>query len=307
MTTSQPILHCCDTWQALAAAGTILPNRPKQPETWDAIRGMQEDLLRPLEEHFGVVEISYGFAGSELVKAIKKRAVEGGWHPNITPASDQHAGHELNTRGTRIGKIDGFAVDLRVPNVSSDVVSDWVRAHLPFDAIYLYTPERPFHMSWAREPRGTVIRMVPWNGRLIPRTVVRGSKPVEVRVDARQALQVACSMRTTQRGIGITLAGCATASDSTSKLAGATIELPAGGTTAEALFGEAASRIVVSVEPSKLAAVTAKAKELGVPLHVIGKTGGDRLRVTRGGALIDVDLAMLRDKRERCLEAIVGN
>ncbi len=106
-------------------------------------------------------------------------------------------------------------------------------------------------------------------------------------------------------GIGITLAECATATD-VSKLVGAIVELPAGGTIAEALFGEAASRIVVSVEKDKLAAVAAKAKELGVPLHVLGKTGGDRLRISRGVLLVDVDLATLRDKRERCLEAIVG-
>jgi len=176
MTTTEPLLHCCDTWHALASAGTLLPNRPLQPETWEAMRRLQDDLLRPLEEHFGVVEITYGFAGPDLVKAIRKRAVEGGWLPNINPPTDQHAGHELNTRGTRTCKHDGFAVDMRVPGVSSVIVSDWVRANLPFDAIYLYSPDRPFHMSWSPTPRGTVIRMMPKkNGvGLYPVSVVRG-------------------------------------------------------------------------------------------------------------------------------------
>jgi len=175
LTTSQPILHCCDTWHVLGAAGTILPNRPAQKETWDAILKLYEVLLHPLEARFGVLEITYGFAGPELVKAIRKRATEGGWLPNINPATDQHAGHELNTRGKRICKHDGIAVDLRVPGTSSDVVSEWVRASLPFDAIYLYGPDRPFHLSWSPEPRGTVIRMMPKKSGvgLYPQTVVR--------------------------------------------------------------------------------------------------------------------------------------
>jgi phosphoribosylformylglycinamidine synthase subunit PurL len=107
-------------------------------------------------------------------------------------------------------------------------------------------------------------------------------------------------------GIAITLAECATATDP-GNMVGATVELPAGGTLAEALFGEAASRIVVSVETSKLATVLARAKEIGVPAHQIGKTGGGQLVIRRGGPLVDVDLATLRDKRERCLEQIVGS
>jgi hypothetical protein len=183
LTSSEPLLHCCDTWHALAAAGTILANRPTQPETWAAIKSMQDELLRPLEEHFGMIDITYGFAGPELVKAIRQRAAEGGWLPNIHPPSDQHAGHELNTRRTRTCKHDGFAVDLRVPGVSSDVVSDWVRANLSFDAIYLYGPERPFHLSWSPTPRGTVIRMMPKTNApgLHPVTVVRGRMPLAMK------------------------------------------------------------------------------------------------------------------------------
>lgn len=176
ITSTEPFLHCCDTWHALAAEGTLLLNRPQQSETWEAIRAMQHQLLGPLEEQFGVVVLTYGFAGPELVKAIKMRAAEGGSYPNIHPPSDQHAGHELNTRGTRTCKIDGFAVDLRVPNMSSEFVSNWVIDNLPFDAIYLYGADRPFHMSWAPNPRGTVIRMLPKkDGRgLYPRVIVKG-------------------------------------------------------------------------------------------------------------------------------------
>jgi hypothetical protein len=136
---------------------------------------MQIALLRPLYERFGAVVLTYGFAGPELVKVVKKRAAEGGWLPNISPTNDQHAGYELNSRGKRICKHGGIAVDLRVVGVSSEVVAQWVMVNLPFDAIYLYDAERPFHMSWAREPRGTVVRMLPIKaGRLIPKVIVKG-------------------------------------------------------------------------------------------------------------------------------------
>lgn len=176
-TTAEPFLHCCETWHVRAAKGIILPNRPIQPQTWAAIAGMQRDLLSPLEKQFGVLTLTYGFAGPELVKAIKKRAREGNWLPNISPATDQHAGHELNTWGNPICKRGGIAVDLRVPGVPSDVVWTWAIANLPFDRIYLYTPEQSFHMSWV-EPHlrhGQVVQMLPTKaGGLVPRVVVRG-------------------------------------------------------------------------------------------------------------------------------------
>ena len=54
------------------------------------------------------------------------------------------------------------------------------------------------------------------------------------------------------------------------------------------LFGESASRIVVSASDEKVPAVIAAAKAAGIPATVIGKTGGDRIRVTVDGqAAID--------------------
>jgi phosphoribosylformylglycinamidine synthase len=54
------------------------------------------------------------------------------------------------------------------------------------------------------------------------------------------------------------------------------------------LFGESASRIIVSASEEKVAAVIAAAKAAGIPATVIGKTGGDRIRMTvEGQAAID--------------------
>ncbi len=126
-------------------------------------------LLQPLEEHFGFVGITYGFAGPDLVRAIRKRAAENLVGPNIAADKDQHAGHELNSRGKRICRRDGFAVDLLIPDRSSFEVAIWIEENLPFDRMYLYGPDQPLHLSWAPAPVGHVIRMGERkNGRPLP-------------------------------------------------------------------------------------------------------------------------------------------
>ena len=50
------------------------------------------------------------------------------------------------------------------------------------------------------------------------------------------------------------------------------------------LFGESASRIVVSVADEKREALLTAAQSAGIPAAVIGRTGGDRITVTVGGA-----------------------
>ncbi|MGB7218964.1 MAG: phosphoribosylformylglycinamidine synthase subunit PurL [Vicinamibacterales bacterium] len=61
---------------------------------------------------------------------------------------------------------------------------------------------------------------------------------------------------------------------------------------AAALFGESASRIVVSVAVDAVTLVLKQAAAAGVPARVIGRTGGDRLRIATGGTVvIDISLA----------------
>jgi phosphoribosylformylglycinamidine synthase len=54
---------------------------------------------------------------------------------------------------------------------------------------------------------------------------------------------------------------------------------------AAALFGESASRVVVSVAPDAATEVLNRAKIAGVPARVIGRTGGQELRIAVGGQL----------------------
>jgi phosphoribosylformylglycinamidine synthase len=68
-----------------------------------------------------------------------------------------------------------------------------------------------------------------------------------------------------------------------------------------ALFGEAASRIVVST--LEAAALEALAREHGVPLLRLGRSGGDQLRL---GALADVAVEDLRSAHENGLPVSLG-
>ena len=71
---------------------------------------------------------------------------------------------------------------------------------------------------------------------------------------------------------------------------------------AAALFGESASRVVVSVAAGREADLLARAAEAGVGAQPIGRTGGDRCRLTAGGtALIDAAAAELERVWERGL------
>jgi phosphoribosylformylglycinamidine synthase len=58
------------------------------------------------------------------------------------------------------------------------------------------------------------------------------------------------------------------------------------------LFGESASRVIVSVEESRAADVLARAVAAGVPAALIGRTGGRRLVMqVDGETAIDVPVA----------------
>jgi phosphoribosylformylglycinamidine synthase len=55
---------------------------------------------------------------------------------------------------------------------------------------------------------------------------------------------------------------------------------------AAALFGESASRVIVSVVPEELTRVIERAAAAGVPAEVVGQTGGNRLRIAVAGQVV---------------------
>ncbi|MEO8680212.1 MAG: phosphoribosylformylglycinamidine synthase subunit PurL [Vicinamibacterales bacterium] len=80
-------------------------------------------------------------------------------------------------------------------------------------------------------------------------------------------------------GLAVTLAECTFDSGGL----GVTVEVPVAGDVSATLFGESASRIVVSTTDETLAALLAAAKAAGIAAAVIGKSGGDRIRLSVGG------------------------
>jgi phosphoribosylformylglycinamidine synthase len=70
------------------------------------------------------------------------------------------------------------------------------------------------------------------------------------------------------------------------------------------LFGESASRVVVSVALSRKDELLARASKAGVPAAVIGRVGGDRLRVrVTGATLLDERCADLQQIWETAIES----
>jgi len=65
---------------------------------------------------------------------------------------------------------------------------------------------------------------------------------------------------------------------------------------AAALFGESASRVVISTTVDKVTTLLERAAAADVPAAVVGRTGGDRLRIAVGGEMT-IDLTI--DEAER--------
>jgi phosphoribosylformylglycinamidine synthase len=108
-------------------------------------------------------------------------------------------------------------------------------------------------------------------------------------------------------GLAIALAEACVAGDDERGMIGAAIDLSEDETAAAALFGEAPSRIVISAASEAAAEIERLAAARGVGCFLLGTTGSDRLRISRGGAvLVDLELGALRDARQRALDVIVG-
>jgi phosphoribosylformylglycinamidine (FGAM) synthase-like enzyme len=116
-------------------------------------------------------------------------------------------------------------------------------------------------------------------------------------------------------GIAVTLAeSCFVAAPSVvgarhaAPVLGASVNLDADGPAEHALFNERGARCVVSVSPTKLAAVLATARQCGVGAREIGKVNlGNALRIEyRGSAVVDSPLDALRSIWANSLERILA-
>jgi phosphoribosylformylglycinamidine synthase len=111
-------------------------------------------------------------------------------------------------------------------------------------------------------------------------------------VDAAASGAIRSAHDCAEGGLAVALAECCFGADG----GGADVDIPAVQTTHRhaveaALFGESASRVIVSVRADRAGDVLARAKAAGVPARAIGTTGGRRIRVRLDGELsIDVDV-----------------
>lgn len=158
----QDFVECGETWTLHAP-----PNLPHEPETWQAIAQLAQEILDPIVDHFGQVTITYGFCAQALAKLIKNKS-----RPRISPELDQHAGHELNSRGRRICSRGGIACDFFVPGHCMREVTRWIIKNLLFDRLYFYGDKSPIHVSIGPDMKQQIVIMThSASGLLMPRVI----------------------------------------------------------------------------------------------------------------------------------------
>ena len=135
-------------------------------------------------------------------------------------------------------------------------------------------------------------------------------EPPSIDLDAERALQDLLVTLATERlihsahdcsdgGLAVTLAECCFDTEGMGadvSIPGVEITRDATLNTAAALFGESASRVLVSVVPEDAAAVLERAAARNVPARVIGQTGGNLLRIAVAGQMA-VDLSIHEAER----------
>ena len=126
-------IECSDTQKAVR-----VDNIPQQTKTFESIAYLANTILDPVYEKFGALNLTYGLCSHNLQKHIKK---------NVAPNLDQHAGSELNSKGNLICPREGFAVDFKVENITTDNIARYIVENLQFDRLYFYGRNRPVHVS----------------------------------------------------------------------------------------------------------------------------------------------------------------
>lgn len=160
------LIECGETWKRLAAAaapGEPFDNVPRVAETFEAMRRLCAEVLDPVKNHFGNLELTYAFASSRLTRHIERR---------IAPALDQHAGHDVSSTGLPICRRLGLAADLIVPGADSRDVARWIAKFTEFDRIYYYESGRPLHVSAGPGNSRQLVHMCTMpSGRRVPRVL----------------------------------------------------------------------------------------------------------------------------------------
>jgi len=148
-----------------------LKNHPLNPETYNALYSLATQLLDPVIEYFGSIQLTYGFCSAELGRKNLRQ---------VAPKIDQHASCETNLRGRRICERGGAACDFFIEDEDMLEVSHWIMCHLPFDRLYFYASDRPIHISYGPEHGRQAYQLKPTSdGRSIPINLPKPCKVVK--------------------------------------------------------------------------------------------------------------------------------
>jgi hypothetical protein len=121
-----------------------ISNTPQSEETIRSLEKLVAEVLIPVGNKFGPLQITYGFTSAELTKYIAKNSPAG-----TAPKLDQHASCEVNSKNNHYCERYGAACDFVVDSNKNimHLVAEWINDNLSFDRIYFYGTDRPIHIS----------------------------------------------------------------------------------------------------------------------------------------------------------------
>lgn len=160
------LIECGET-----VARLRIDNQPTQLASFESLRAIALNILDPVKEEFGDLELTYGFASPNLLRHLKK---------GVAPKLDQHSSYELNSSGRLICNRGGAAVDLKAPKTDAFTLASWINSNLSYDRLYVYESFRPLHISYSasNSKKAYLLRRSPSSGRRIP-------SPLELPVNAQ--------------------------------------------------------------------------------------------------------------------------
>lgn len=121
-----------------------LTNVPKQPDSYTALYDLSTQILDPVIDYFGMIEITLGFCSYSLAKTL----------PQLQPKTDQHVACELNRLGNLICTAQGAAVNFIVKDEDMQEVAAWIRSNTHFDCLHYYGIDQSIHVSIGPLQRG---------------------------------------------------------------------------------------------------------------------------------------------------------
>lgn len=151
------LIECGETWKH-----TQVDNRPRQPDTYNALADLARLVLEPVADYFGAPRLTYCFASSRLTQQIRK---------GIAPRLDQHSSCERNRSGKPICERGGSAVDFIVDFENMREVARWIASNCEFDRLYFYGDDRPLHVSIGPGNTRSMFEIKDGSGRRIPKRI----------------------------------------------------------------------------------------------------------------------------------------